>query len=120
MCNIKAHIHPRCGHSCSISPTTTVPCIACYSDPIHCDILTTKETIPYTDLPSCDQCYAHKKQAIDNVKAFFRNVDKDIVEQAGLEFPKEDIKRMRRTNIQIRRSELGWLGRVREEVVWDK
>jgi len=119
MCNTKTTIHPRCKHPCSISPPLTTPCPARYSDPIYCDILTTKETIPHKDLPFCDECYKRKKRAVDDVKAFFRKVDRNIVEQGGWEFAKEDVGRMRRVNVQVRRSEVGWWGRGREEGVWE-
>lgn len=98
MCNVKTHIHPRCHHPCSIAQPITVPCTARYSDPVYCDILTTEETIPHDDLPFCDECYARKKQAVDDVKAFFGNVDEGIVGQAGWEFPREDVGGMRRVN----------------------
>lgn len=54
------------------------------------------------------------------MKKYFRDLDWSIVAQAGLEFAKEDIKMMRRRNIQIKRAEVGWLGRRREVAVWDR
>lgn len=71
-------------------------------------------------LPYCDACFGFKAQAVANMKKYFRDLDWSIVAQAGLGFAKEDIKMMRRRNIQIKRAEVGWLGRRREVAVWDR
>lgn len=108
--------HTRCHHPAC--PPTTTPCPARYSDPIHCDIMSSSTLIDCSAQPYCPACSAKRDEAKQAFEGYFEKVEREIGEGAGVDFAPARVGWLRRVNWQVREGEVGWLRGDGGREVW--